>query len=61
MSGNPPVYAFTSATVVLRDVNDNKPVFTSASETVVPYNTDVGDVAYTAQAVDADSGLNGQV
>ena len=45
--------------VTLIDINDNVPVFTSASQsTTIPENAEVGRIVLVASAVDADDGTN---
>ena len=61
-SGSPNLERFTNVTVTLRDLNDNRPVFSMPSYVFAvsessPSNTPVG----TLVATDNDGGLNGRV
>ncbi|XP_051882334.1 protocadherin-16 [Pristis pectinata] len=61
-SGSPPAYSGTKVKITVSDVNDNTPTFPTSSESIlVPENTEIGSVIYTASAEDQDSGANGQV
>ncbi|XP_024116845.1 protocadherin Fat 4 isoform X2 [Oryzias melastigma] len=60
----PPAARFTSTaqvSIILLDVNDCPPVFTSQKTTYIQENTPVDTVVFTAQATDADSGPNSYV
>jgi len=60
----PPMTRFTSTaqvSVILLDVNDCPPTFTSRRVTYIQENTPVDTVVFTARAVDADSGPNSYV
>ncbi|XP_015248433.1 PREDICTED: protocadherin Fat 4 [Cyprinodon variegatus] len=60
----PPASRFTSTaqvSVILLDVNDCPPNFTSQKMTYIQENTPVDTVVFTAQATDADSGPNSYV
>ncbi|XP_076844234.1 protocadherin Fat 4 isoform X2 [Brachyhypopomus gauderio] len=60
----PPAARFTSSaqvSIILLDVNDCAPVFTSQSRAYVRENTAVDTVVFTALATDADSGPNSYV
>lgn len=60
----PPMTRFTSTaqvSVILLDVNDCPPTFTSQKRTYIQENTPVDTVVFTAQATDADSGPNSYV
>ncbi|XP_068596746.1 protocadherin Fat 4 [Brachionichthys hirsutus] len=60
----PPATRFTSTTqvsVILLDVNDCPPTFTSQKTTYIQENTPVDTVVFTARAADADSGPNSYV
>ncbi|XP_030621866.1 protocadherin Fat 4 [Chanos chanos] len=60
----PPVTRFTSTaqvSIILLDVNDCPPTFTSQKMTYIQENTPVDTVVFTAQAMDADSGPNSYV
>ncbi|XP_076005220.1 protocadherin Fat 4 [Genypterus blacodes] len=59
-----PFIRFTSTaqvSIILLDVNDNPPSFTSQKMTYIQENTPVDTVVFTAQATDADSGPNSYV
>lgn len=59
-----PMTRFTSTaqvSVILLDVNDCAPAFTSQKMTYIQENTPVDTVVFTAQATDADSGPNSYV
>ncbi|XP_032878094.1 protocadherin-16 [Amblyraja radiata] len=61
-SGSPPAYSGTKVKITVSDINDNKPTFPTSSESIlVPENTELGSVIYSASAEDKDSGANGQV
>ncbi|XP_043928153.1 protocadherin-16 [Protopterus annectens] len=61
-SGSPPAYSNVQARITVSDINDNAPIFTSLSESIlVKETTEVGSTIYTVQAEDRDSGPNGQV
>lgn len=60
----PPMARFTSTaqvSVILLDVNDCPPTFTSQKMTYIQENTPVDTVVFTAKASDADSGPNSYV
>uniref|UniRef100_A0A8D3DRM0 Protocadherin Fat 4 n=1 Tax=Scophthalmus maximus TaxID=52904 RepID=A0A8D3DRM0_SCOMX len=60
----PPMARFTSTaqvSVILLDVNDCPPTFTSQKMTYIQENTPVDTVVFTALAADADSGPNSYV
>uniref|UniRef100_A0A3Q3MB37 Protocadherin Fat 4 n=1 Tax=Mastacembelus armatus TaxID=205130 RepID=A0A3Q3MB37_9TELE len=60
----PPMTRFTSTaqvSIILLDVNDCSPTFTSQKMTYIQENTPVDTVVFTAQATDADSGPNSYV
>lgn len=60
----PPMSCFTSTaqvSIILLDVNDCSPTFTSLKMTYIQENTPVDTVVFTAQATDADSGPNSYV
>lgn len=60
----PPVTRFTSTaqvSIILLDVNDCPPTFTSQKMTYIQENTPVDTVVFTAHAADADSGPNSYV
>ncbi|XP_028271321.1 protocadherin Fat 4 [Parambassis ranga] len=60
----PPMTRFTSTaqvSIILLDVNDCAPTFTSQKMTYIQENTPVDTVVFTAQAADADSGPNSYV
>ncbi|CAN9514583.1 unnamed protein product [Ophioblennius macclurei] len=60
----PPMTRFTSTaqvSIILLDVNDCSPTFTSQKMTYIQENTPVDTVVFTAQAADADSGPNSYV
>ncbi|XP_014858141.1 PREDICTED: protocadherin Fat 4 isoform X1 [Poecilia mexicana] len=60
----PPTTRFTSTaqvSIILLDVNDCPPTFTSQKMTYIQENTPVDTVVFTAQATDADSGPNSYV
>lgn len=60
----PPMTRFTSTaqvSVILLDVNDCSPTFTSQKMTYIQENTPVDTVVFVAQATDADSGPNSYV
>ncbi|KAL4641609.1 protocadherin Fat 4 [Arapaima gigas] len=60
----PPATRFTSTaqvSIILLDVNDCSPSFTSQKMTYVQENTPVDTVIFTAQATDSDSGPNSYV
>ncbi|CAB1455765.1 unnamed protein product [Pleuronectes platessa] len=59
-----PMTRFTSTaqvSIILLDVNDCSPTFTSQKMTYIQENTPVDTVVFTAKAVDADSGPNSYV
>ncbi|XP_062910893.1 protocadherin-16-like [Mobula hypostoma] len=61
-SGSPPAYSGTKVKIMVSDVNDNTPKFPTSSKSIlVPENTEIGSIIYTASAEDQDSGANGQV
>uniref|UniRef100_A0A3B4TVX1 Protocadherin Fat 4 n=1 Tax=Seriola dumerili TaxID=41447 RepID=A0A3B4TVX1_SERDU len=60
----PPMTRFTSTaqvSIILLDVNDCPPTFTSQKMTYIQENTPVDTVVFTSQATDADSGPNSYV
>uniref|UniRef100_A0A8C6SJA1 Uncharacterized protein n=1 Tax=Neogobius melanostomus TaxID=47308 RepID=A0A8C6SJA1_9GOBI len=60
----PPMTRFTSTaqvSIILLDVNDCSPTFTSQKMTYIQENTPVDTVVFVAQATDADSGPNSYV
>uniref|UniRef100_A0A8C5N4G4 Protocadherin Fat 4 n=1 Tax=Gouania willdenowi TaxID=441366 RepID=A0A8C5N4G4_GOUWI len=60
----PPMTRFTSTaqvSVILLDVNDCPPIFTSQKMTYIQENTPVDTVVFTAKATDSDSGPNSYV
>uniref|UniRef100_A0A665VUH5 Protocadherin Fat 4 n=1 Tax=Echeneis naucrates TaxID=173247 RepID=A0A665VUH5_ECHNA len=60
----PPMTRFTSTaqvSIILLDVNDCPPTFTSQKMAYIQENTPVDTVVFTAQATDADSGPNSYV
>uniref|UniRef100_A0A671PKS5 Protocadherin Fat 4 n=1 Tax=Sinocyclocheilus anshuiensis TaxID=1608454 RepID=A0A671PKS5_9TELE len=60
----PPMSRFTSTTqvsIILLDVNDCPPSFTSQTTAYIQENTPVDTLVFTAQATDADSGPNSYV
>uniref|UniRef100_A0A669BZ23 Protocadherin Fat 4 n=1 Tax=Oreochromis niloticus TaxID=8128 RepID=A0A669BZ23_ORENI len=60
----PPITRFTSTaqvSIILLDVNDCPPTFTSQKMTYIQENTPVDTVVFTTQATDADSGPNSYV
>uniref|UniRef100_A0A8C9R1A2 Protocadherin Fat 4 n=1 Tax=Scleropages formosus TaxID=113540 RepID=A0A8C9R1A2_SCLFO len=60
----PPMTRFTSTaqvSIILLDVNDCAPSFTSQKMTYIQENTPVDTVVFTAQATDLDSGPNSYV
>ncbi|XP_051276283.1 LOW QUALITY PROTEIN: protocadherin Fat 4 [Dicentrarchus labrax] len=60
----PPMTRFTSTaqvSVILLDVNDCSPTFTSQKMTYIQENTPVDTVVFTAKATDADSGPNSYI
>uniref|UniRef100_A0A672LNC7 Protocadherin Fat 4 n=1 Tax=Sinocyclocheilus grahami TaxID=75366 RepID=A0A672LNC7_SINGR len=60
----PPLSRFTSTTqvsIILLDVNDCPPSFTSQTMAYIQENTPVDTLVFTAQATDADSGPNSYV
>ncbi|XP_060743723.1 protocadherin-16 [Tachysurus vachellii] len=62
-SGNPPAFGQTRVHITVLDVNDNAPTFIpSASESLILLDdTRMGTVVYKIQAVDLDSGANGDL
>lgn len=59
-----PMTRFTSTaqvSIILLDVNDCPPTFTSQKRTYIQENTPVDTVVFTAHAIDADSGPNSYV
>lgn len=59
-----PMTRYTSTaqvSIILLDVNDCPPTFTSQKRTYIQENTPVDTVVFTAQAIDADSGPNSYV
>ena len=53
---------FVSLSILIVDINDNKPVFTQPNYTVtVPDNQTIGSIIFTANATDTDFGQNGVV
>ncbi|XP_049330778.1 protocadherin alpha-3-like, partial [Astyanax mexicanus] len=60
--GNPPKSGTLNITVCVSDINDNRPVFTQETYTVMlKENTPTGSIIATVNASDADDGLNGEV
>lgn len=60
----PPMIRFTSTaqvSIILLDVNDCPPTFTSQRMTYIQENTPVDTVVFNAKAMDADSGPNSYV
>lgn len=60
----PPMARFTSTaqvSIILLDINDCPPTFTSQRKTYIQENTPVDTVVFTAKATDADSGPNSYV
>ncbi|XP_056130418.1 protocadherin Fat 4 [Lampris incognitus] len=60
----PPITRFTSTaqvSIILLDVNDCAPIFTSQKMTYIQENTPVDTVVFKAHAADADSGPNSYV
>ncbi|KAI4818747.1 hypothetical protein KUCAC02_004049 [Chaenocephalus aceratus] len=60
----PPMARFTSTaqvSIILLDINDCPPAFTSQRKTYIQENTPVDTVVFTAKATDADSGPNSYV
>ncbi|KAL8207011.1 UNVERIFIED_CONTAM: Protocadherin Fat 4 [Gekko kuhli] len=59
-----PASRYTSTTqvsIILLDVNDNPPSFTSSKLTYIPENTPIDTIVFKAQATDPDSGPNSYV
>ena len=57
--GHPPLYNTTTVTVLVRDINDNGPIFDPANVTVsLREDHSLNQVFYTARAVDIDEGSN---
>ena len=54
-------YASAEVTIVVRDYNDNPPVFNSVDNIIIPENYPVGPVFTTITADDADEGPNSEV
>uniref|UniRef100_A0A3Q3E4H2 Cadherin domain-containing protein n=1 Tax=Labrus bergylta TaxID=56723 RepID=A0A3Q3E4H2_9LABR len=51
-----------NVTVVVTDVNDNPPVFSSSEYIIsLPENSDIGSNVFDIKATDADSGVNAQI
>uniref|UniRef100_A0A8B9GW87 Cadherin domain-containing protein n=1 Tax=Astyanax mexicanus TaxID=7994 RepID=A0A8B9GW87_ASTMX len=60
--GSPPKSGTLNITVCVSDINDNRPVFTQETYTVMlKENTPTGSIIATVNASDADDGLNGEV
>ena len=62
-AGYPAFYDTATVNVVVLDVNDNPPVFSTTTDSLtlsIPENANMG-VAHTVEAYDADAGSNGQV
>ncbi|XP_069349341.1 protocadherin-23 [Eulemur rufifrons] len=58
--GSSPACSSTEVNITVVDVNDNHPVFLTASEEIrIPQTTPPGTALYLARAEDRDSGLNG--
>ncbi|KAI9521366.1 hypothetical protein NQZ68_007681 [Dissostichus eleginoides] len=60
----PPMTRFTSTaqvSIILLDINDCPPTFTSQRKTYIQENTPVDTVVFTAKATDTDSGPNSYV
>lgn len=62
LSANPGRCGFTSVVVVVLDVNDNVPQFSSSLFQIsLPSDLPIGSDVITLQATDSDSGINGDV
>nr|XP_055033338.1 protocadherin alpha-2-like [Misgurnus anguillicaudatus] len=60
--GNPPKSGTLSITVIVLDINDNRPVFTRDSySTTLQENVPLGTVIITINATDLDDGMNGEI
>lgn len=55
------LFSATQVTIVIKDVNDEAPVFVSANETSVMENVAVNTVVFTVKAIDNDEGRNGYI
>ena len=55
------MYSCRQVTIILRDVNDMAPEFTTPNETVVSENTPVNTVVMAVKATDRDEGRNSYV
>ncbi|XP_046896500.1 protocadherin Fat 4 [Hypomesus transpacificus] len=61
-SGSPPLSGTGTVTVLVDDINDNVPVFTSSSfHTSVPEDAPTGTDVLLVDSADADAGLNGVI
>ncbi|KAG7305903.1 hypothetical protein JYU34_008455 [Plutella xylostella] len=62
-TGNSQNYDQTQVSIIVEDVNDNAPEFTSAMpvRVSVAESTAIGSVVYAARATDVDEGKNGQL
>ncbi|XP_035681485.1 protein dachsous-like [Branchiostoma floridae] len=61
-SGNPPVYGRAQVNITILDINDNRPEFTVATESVaITENVSPGTIIFVASAQDQDAGSNGLV
>ena len=60
--GNPPFTSNATVVIYIVDSNDNAPYFNrTLIRELVPEDSQVGDLAFTAQAFDRDTGLNKEV
>ena len=60
-AANSSLKSTTNVTFILQDINDNAPFFVNETATVyVDENKKPGDVVYTFEACDIDSGINGK-
>ena len=60
--GSPPLSGTGTVTVLVDDINDNVPVFTSSSfHTTVPEDAPTGTDVLLVGSADADVGLNGVI
>lgn len=55
------IFPFTQVTIVLKDVNDEAPSFTSPNETSVLENIAPNTVVMVVKAIDRDEGRNGYI
>ncbi|XP_017273627.1 protocadherin-16 [Kryptolebias marmoratus] len=62
-AGSPPAYGTSRVRITISDVNDNAPTFlpSSSESLLLPEITKMGTVIYRIQAMDKDSGHNGQL